>query len=183
MAAEEEEGTPEGQAEEAKPKSKKMLFIIVGVVVLLAAGGGAFFFLGGSDEKEGEGDQMEVEDVSLATAELPEFVVNLSQNTSFLKTRLLVEYDPDVVTSGKYATSRAASHEAEKMNLPGVLGEREPMIKDAVILVLAAKSPQELLTSDGKEALKEELVEAINDATGLDEEAVTNVYFLEFIIQ
>ena len=57
------------------------------------------------------------------------------------------------------------------------------MINDAIIRVLSSKTTEAVLSPDGKEQLKEELVEAINDASGLDEAAVANVYFTDFIIQ
>jgi flagellar basal body-associated protein FliL len=40
-----------------------------------------------------------------------------------------------------------------------------------------------VLTADGKERLKEELLETINEAIALDEAPVQQIYFAEFIIQ
>ena len=60
---------------------------------------------------------------------------------------------------------------------------REPMMRDAVIRVLSSKKAVDVLSPEGKEKLKEELVEAINEAIGLEEGPVVNVYFTEFIIQ
>jgi flagellar protein FliL len=57
------------------------------------------------------------------------------------------------------------------------------MIKGAIIAVLSSKKASELLTRTGKETLKDELIEAINEALGLDESPVVNIYFKEFIIQ
>ena len=57
------------------------------------------------------------------------------------------------------------------------------MIRDAIISTLSYKTPNELLTQEGKEALKEELVDAINEALGLEESVVVSVYFKDFIMQ
>ena len=57
------------------------------------------------------------------------------------------------------------------------------MIHDAIISVLSSKKPEEVLTMVGKEDLKEELIDIINEATGLDEPAVVIMYFVEFIVR
>ncbi|MCB0214578.1 MAG: flagellar basal body-associated FliL family protein, partial [Anaerolineae bacterium] len=67
--------------------------------------------------------------------------------------------------------------------LPPELYARRPMMRDAVINVLSGKTAQELLSADGKETLKEELVEVLNEATAFDDAAILNVFFIEFIIQ
>jgi flagellar basal body-associated protein FliL len=40
-----------------------------------------------------------------------------------------------------------------------------------------------MLTPDGKERLKEEIVEGVNEAVGMADPAVNRVFFTEFIIQ
>jgi flagellar FliL protein len=67
--------------------------------------------------------------------------------------------------------------------LPEVMLAREPMVRDAIIRVLASKRAVEVLTIDGKERLKEEIVESVNEALQFSESTVTNVYFAEFIVQ
>lgn len=190
--ADEENKTPEEG--EAKPKSKMMLFIIIGVVVLLASVGGSIMFLGGSGEDEqaeGEGHEEEELEVHYQIAELDTIIVNLSENSSFLKVKMLIEYDPNLAmgamggAGGGHGGGAAGGggEPAGRGGMPGVMGEREPMIKDAIIRVLSSKTAAEVLSPEGKDDLKEELIEAINDATGLDEGPVVNIYFVEFIIQ
>ena len=181
--AEKKEGE-EGQAAEA-PKSKKKL-IIIAVVALLAIGGAAAAFLGGS-KPEGEQSAEEVEEKKeYKVAELETFIVNLSESTSFLKVKLLVEYDPSVLhdeEGGGHGGGGAGGGGEEKGGLPPALKARYPMIRDAIIRVISGKRATDVLTVPGKETLKQELIEAINEATGLDEPPVVNVYFTEFIIQ
>jgi flagellar basal body-associated protein FliL len=49
--------------------------------------------------------------------------------------------------------------------------------------VLSSKKAEDVLTSDGKERLKEELIEGLNEAVALEEPPLTAVFFTEFIIQ
>ena len=181
--ADEEENTEEGGEEEPKKKSK-MLFIIIGVVVLLIGGGvPAFLMMSGGDEAK---EEKEVE-VKYETFQLKPFIVNLSDNSGFLKLVLLLEYDPTIVNPGGMGLGAVggggAGLDPLTHKLPGLLKDREPMIRDAIINLIGTKTKEALLSVDGKEALKEELIEAINDACDLDEAPVVGAYFLEFLIQ
>lgn len=191
MSAKEEE-KPEGAEGEAKPKSKKKLFIIIGVVLLLAGGGVPFLLGGKKDDKKADAEEEHVEEVKVyETAKLDTFIVNLSENSTFLKTTILLEYDSHAFvakTGDKGGEAEGGGHggggEAPKSGaLPAPLEKRKPMINDAVIRVLSSKRSTDVLTSDGKEQLKQELIEAINEAIGMEEAPVVNIYFTEFIVQ
>lgn len=171
----------DGQEGEGKPKKGKGLLIIIVVVLLLVVGGGgaAFMMMGGGEEEISE-DDIFVEE-KLEARKLEPFVVNLKGGRSFLKLTLMIEYDLGLLGfSGLDEDGEIIPRGDE---LPGALGERKPMIRDAILTVLSSKSATHLLTVDGKGQLKEELVEAINDAVDLDEAPVTGVYFLEFLVQ
>lgn len=193
MAKEEEkEEGKEGEAAAegaAAPKSKKKLFIIIGVVLVLAIGGGAFFMLGGSktpEEGAEHAEEHEEEHKHYGHAELPAFIVNLSETSNFLKIKLLLEYDEEILakaSAGEAAGGGGGGHGEGGSALPGALGHREPMIQDAVIRVLSSKKASDVLTVEGKEAIKEELLESINEASQLEEPPVVAVYFREFIVQ
>lgn len=190
--SEAKEDKAEGEAGEAKPKSKKKLFIILGVVLLLAGAGVPMFLMGGEEKKEGE-EVEEVEEVKhYETAKLDTFIVNLSENSTFLKTTILVEYDRGLIdAAGGPGGGEAAGgghgggggEPAAGASLHPIFEKRKAMVHDAVIGVLSSKRSAEVLTAEGKEELKAELVEAINEALGLDESPVIAVYFTEFIIQ
>lgn len=177
-----EEGAKEGEAAPPK-KSKKMLFIIVGVLLLVVVGVGGFLAFG-SKPPPPEEEEPKEEVKAFETIEFDPFIVNLSENASFLKVKLLVEYDPAIFA--KYETEAAhgaGGGEAKGPSMPTKMMARYPIIRDAVIRVLSSKTAPDLLTLDGKDSLKEELVEAINTAIGLDEGPVVAVYFVEFMIQ
>jgi flagellar FliL protein len=177
----------------AKPKSKKKLFIIVGALVVVLAGAGVpMFLMGGEPPKEGE-EVVHEEHVEshLEVVPMEVFIVNLSQHTAFIKTRLLLEYDAAIVhkkeeelaKAGHAVGGDAKGGHGPAEGLSGYLKVREPMIRDSVIRVLSSRKPEEVLTADGKERLKEELLETINEAIALDEAPVQQIYFAEFIIQ
>ena len=172
------------EGEVAPPKkSKKLVLIVVGGLVLLLVGVGGFFALGSKEEVVEEEEPKE-EVKTYETIEFDPFIVNLSENASFLKVKLLVEYDPSIFA--KYEAEGAhgsGGGEAKGPVMPGKMVARYPIIRDAVIRILSSKTATELLTLDGKDTLKEELVEAINTAIGLDEGPVVGVYYVEFMIQ
>ncbi len=193
MADAKKEEPKEGEEAEVKPKSKKKLIIIIAAVLLLVGGGAGFMLMGGKEEvKDEHAEEVEVEKV-YETAKLDTFIVNLSENSTFLKVTLLVEYDPAVFNphgheeGGGHAGGEGHSGGGEKAEgaggLPPVFEKRKPMVHDAIIRVLSSKKANDVITVEGKEQLKQELIEAINEALGLEEPAIVNIYFTEFIIQ
>ena len=189
MAKEEPKEGAEG-AEAPKPKGKGKLIIIIVVVLLLAGGAGAFFMLGGSKE-EGE-HQEEEKPKEYKRAKMDTFIVNLSESKSFLKVTIQLEYDPDAllrVTSheggGEGHGGGGGGHEGggDDGALPPEILAKEPVVRDSVIRVLSSKHAEEVLTVEGKATLKDELIEAINEALEFAEPIATNIYFTEFLIQ
>ena len=185
MADEEEkkEGE-EGEVAEPPKKSKKKLIIIIAVVLLLALGGGAFAMMGSKQEptpEELEEARHEAESAT-QTVELDTFVVNLSENATFLKTTIVLEVNSHVLHSTEKMAA-GGGHGGGGGKLPGVLGEKEASMKDKIIKILSSKHAPQLLDQEGKDELKEEIAGAINQLVELDEELVTDVFFVTFIIQ
>ena len=172
-----EEREEEGQEGEEKPKKSKKLIIIIAVIVLvlIIGGVGAFFALkapkGGEGAAEGAAQEEEAKteegaaeghgEVEANLFPLETFIVNLQVKGSFLKVDIQLEF--------------AAAEEMKS-------AEKEvPRLRDTIIQILSSKTAAEILTSDGKEKLKDELRQSINGLLG--EEKVVEVYFTEFIIQ
>lgn len=183
-----EEQAKEGE-EAAPKKSKKKLFLFagVGVVVLILAL--AVPMLMGGEKKE---EVIEEPFPEYKLAKFDTFIVNLSEQKSFLKVTLLLEYDLTALTrvtapkggeGGGHGGGGAGGKAADPTAMPPQFMEKEPILKDAVIRVLSSKRVAEVLTADGKDQIKEELIEALNEALGYEEPVVTNIFFSEYIVQ
>jgi flagellar basal body-associated protein FliL len=149
---------------------------------------------GGGEEKKDEHAAAEEEVKHYTTVALDTFIVNLSANTAFLKVGMILEYDAGVLDKaalhahgeggeGHGGGASGGGGEAEAGGMHPVMAGRQPMIKDAIIRVLSSKKPEDVLTVEGKEKLKEELIEGINEAIGIEEDVVVNIYFTEFMVQ
>jgi flagellar FliL protein len=189
-----EEAKKEGEGEAPKKGSKKLLVIIALVVVVLLGGGGAAMALMGGEKKE-EIKKEEVAPPVLKLAKMEAFLVNLSEQSSFLKAVILIEYDETILhrvlaaqTAGGGSghgggAGGGGGGGGDPHALPRGMAEKEPMLRDAIIRVFVSKKSAEVLSGEGKDRLKEELVEGINEALAFDEPVVTNIYFTEFIVQ
>jgi len=174
---------------EAPKKGGKKLIIIIAAAVLVLGGAGAFFMMGSSPEEE-EQPMEEIEEghdeAHTEAIEIGTFLVNLSENATFLKATVVMEVNSDLLHNepkgGSGGGGDGGGDEGDS-KLPGILGAKEASIKDRIIKILSSKRAQQLLDADGKEELKEELVDAINQLVELDEELVSNVFFTNFIIQ
>ena len=186
----EKEDKTEGEAMPAK-KSKKKLFIILAVVLLLV-GGGAAFFLHGSKKDDAEKTEEAEKPKAFKTAKLDPFIVNLSEAKSFLKVTMLIEYDEELlhkftgaVGGGKGHGGGGAGGEgaAAEGGFPAEIMDKEPRIKDKIIAILSSKTPADVLSSTGKQALKDEVLEGINEVLEFPEPIIVALYFTEFIVQ
>ncbi|MFM1847922.1 MAG: hypothetical protein RL417_1396 [Pseudomonadota bacterium] len=181
---EEGEGkAPEGGAAAASAKNQKLMVIVGAVVALLVVGGAAAFFLSsgskspasgtvdpdaaGSEEPvvipEGGDDFEELqegEEPLGAIFPLEAFVVNLSGGR-FIRCQVQLEF---------------TSREVPRKFYPRVVA-----VRDALISLLASKTQDDLLSSRGRDALKDEVKDAVNEL--LRKEEVKRVYFTQFVIQ
>ena len=188
MAEKKEEAAP---ATDAAPKGKKKLLIIIVAVVLLAGGAGAFFMLGGKKADEKGEEHVEEKPPDLRLAKLEPFIVNLSESKSFLRCTLLLEYDANILATLGGAAEGGGHSGGEGGGegggagdaLPAILKPKEPILRDALLRVMSSKKIDDVLTVDGKDRLKSEIIEAANTALGFDEAPITNVYFTEFVVQ
>lgn len=189
----------EHAGEEKPKKSKKKLIIIALGAISLVAGAGVPMLLMGGGEKAAEEaveEEHHEEPKHIETADLGQFVVNLSENSSFLKAHIMMEYDAGIIDKqtapkeggedGGKAHGGGASGGEAAAGAGGVhpyLAKKENQLRDVVIQILSAKQSSELLTVDGKNRVKQELVDGLNEAIGLEEPPVVGVLFTEFIIQ
>ncbi len=172
MAEEEKISVEDGVSqEESKGSSKKMIIIIV--VALLLLGGGGFagwkFFL--AEKPSGDnGESVEEAQESAKKAplvkimsEMKPFVVNLLGNDGkrYLKAKIDIEVDDEAIKKE--------------------LEERNSELRDAILLLLAGKSFDDISSPRGKIELRTQLVEQINGILG--QGGIRTLYFTEFVVQ
>jgi flagellar FliL protein len=154
--------------------SNKVMVILVGVlfVLVLAMGGGMFMIWSklsavgaqaAKPEGEKEGDKSKVEPMGKIQS-LDTFIVNLADPGGNRYLRVTMDLE---VVGGKPAEEEVL--------------RRVPQIRDAVLMILPSKRSADLITTDGKGAVREELLGALNGILGPGK--VSRIYFKEFVIQ
>lgn len=165
----------EAGAAPAKGGGKLKLVLIP--VVLLAAAAGAYFAgvlpIGGGaaaekaeHAEEGEGAPAKGEKGAKkpgAFRAMDPFIANLADEDGdrYIKTTIQVEF---------------LGAEA-----PEAFEQRLPQIRDLILTLLTNRTFEDIRTPDGKERLREDVIDRINHA--VEREAVRAVYFTEFIVQ
>lgn len=177
-----DEENKEETAEEPKKKSggKMLIIIIIVLILLILVGGGlaAFLMLSGDDsssqlpQQNMQNRPVKAKGSSARSTNLltigpmypmDQFVVNLlsESGSRFLKTSLDIEL-----------SSEELSAEMDK---------KKPAIRDIIIRTLSSKTFEEVSTMKGKERLKDEVVQKINEI--LADGQVRNIFFTDFVVQ
>jgi len=145
--------------EAPKKKSKKLLFIIVGVLVLAIAGAaGALFILKKNTAEEGDHEEeapvahVKKIDPKHAPTFLPleNMVVNLADpgGNRYIQVGLTLQLQD------------AATGDAVKAYMPS--------IRSAVLMLLAKRTSEQVLSHDGKEALNKDIIAAVSEVMGYE---------------
>ncbi len=71
--------------------------------------------------------------------------------------------------------------EMDKQELSAELDKKKAIIRDIIIKILSSKTFEEISTVKGKERLKEEIVDQINQI--LSDGEIQNIFFTDFVIQ
>ena len=77
---------------------------------------------------------------------------------------------------------KGAAVTAQQTDFAAEMSPYSAVIDDALVTTLSSKASADLLKPDGKDQLKNDLMNNVNHALR-DEEKVVNVYFTSFIIQ
>ena len=109
-----------------------------------------------------------------------ERVVNLSDKAAskYLKVALTLEF----IDTRLKDPPKGAAVTQQQTEFAGEMSPYSAIIDDALVTTLSSKSSSDLLKPDGKEQLKNELINNVNRSLREEEKAV-NVYFTSFIIQ
>ncbi len=179
----------EGEAP-AKGGKKKMIIIIVAVLVLAIAGAGAFMMMG--KKKHAEGEDAEEEP---AAHEPPKVKVDPSKPPVFVQLeQFTVNLAPE---EGEHFLQSTMVLRVADAKVGDSLKLYMPELKHRIIMLLSSKKPSDLVSSEGREELADEIKEEANDVLGYapnqkkknkrsrpeDDGPVLAVLFNQFIVQ
>ncbi len=175
-----EESKEEVKSEEKKSGSNVLLIVVIVLILIILIGGGlgAFLLLSGDEEEaqtqapQQPQQQMQKQRSSARSTNLltigpmypmEQFVVNLlsESGSRFLKVSLDIELGNE--------------------ELSPEMDKKKPAIRDIIIRTLSSKTFEEVSTMKGKERLKDEVVQKINEI--LADGQVRNIFFTDFVVQ
>ncbi len=158
--------------------SKNVLIIIIAVFVLMMGMmGGGFFLLwkqmsatvmqvnqqNGTEEAETEAEE-EVQEVTIGPMyKMDTIIVNLADRGGKRYLRVTMQFELSTLD---------VAEEIEK---------RLPQIRDSILMILPAKQYADISTTQGKIALRDELMAQVNGY--LKTGAINTIYFTEFVVQ
>lgn len=157
-------------AKEGSSNKKIIIFAVVGALLLVGITAGVMWFLLGG-EKTPEGEEAAVQEEVKKTAHylpLKTMVVNFGSGgpARFLQVDLQV-----------------MAHSEEALTL---VEENMPAIRNEILLLLGNQSYEQVNTREGKEALRQQIVERINTFLSQqlgEEQTIETVYFTSFVMQ
>jgi len=173
-----------------KGKGKLLVILVATLVLALGGGGAAWFFMARADAANAarqktagdhgaghaNGDAVEEEAADghePAVVALPTFTVNLADKDAprYLRTTVsLVVND----------TEKAASLSGSAEHKPGAEPVRIAMARSAILELLTTKTAEELMSAEGKTALKKEIAVRASKAFRF---TVNDVLLAEFVVQ
>lgn len=156
----------EEKSEEGQKKSKLPLIIIAVVVVLALAGGGAWFFLKGEPEvdEKAKAKTSAVEAIPVYMA-IDTLTVNLKDSRQYLQLTI--------------------SLQLKNTEDSGLIKLYMPQVRTRALIILSNKKPEDVISSEGKLALLEELKTITEKpfTEKLEPIEILDVSFTSFIIQ
>jgi flagellar protein FliL len=164
-------------------KSKRKLIIIaLAVLLLIGAGVGGFLFWKKSQSHDEGGDEAEVHE------EVPKKKAKKKAAPAVPPTYVAIDpvslnLVPD--DSGERYIHLGLSLKTTDPETITAVKQYMPELRNRVIMVLSNKKPSDLLSTEGKQKLAEEIREACNKpfSEGLSEQDVTEILFTAFVIQ
>ncbi|AOO64921.1 flagellar basal body-associated protein FliL [Sulfurospirillum halorespirans] len=168
-------------AVEKKSKSNMVLIIVVVLLVVLLIGGGAaaFFLLGNND------DEVAASIPSSQDAKVEKKKSSSKKSTDHLTIGPMYPMAQFVVNllseSGNRFLKVAVDLELSDAKLQPEMDHKKSLIRDIIIRTFSSKTFEEISTLKGKDKLKEEVLDKINE--NLSDGQVKNIYFTDFVVQ
>ena len=155
-----------------------LILIVVLLVVLLVGGGLAAFFLLGSDDESAAMQQQ-------GTQAAPTKRKSAGRSTQYLTIGPMYPMSQFVVNllseGGSKYLKVVLDIELDAAELSAELDQKKSLIRDIIIRSLSSKTFEEVSTMKGKDRLKDEVVNKINDV--LADGQVKNIFFTDFVVQ
>ena len=160
----------EEKTEEQGKSGSKKLIIIIAVLVLLLIGGGvaAFFLLSGSDQQAEQVENAEpVQKPAIYFDFKPPFVVNYQWKGR----QRYVQISMSVMTREEKVVDTLTTH--------------MPLVRNNLVMILGSQDFENLRTPEGKEAVRESILEELNRilTDEMGEPGVEKVLFTNFVMQ
>jgi flagellar FliL protein len=156
-----------------KPKSNLLLLVLAGLVLLLGGAAATWFFFAHGKSAQAapsEASAQPAKKEAEFTVHLDSFTVNLNDQEESHFLRVTVE-----LGLGHAPKGEGGKEGADASGFP--VGPT----RDAIISILSACKANDLLTPEGKTALKQTLLAALQQK--VPEIDARNVYFTEFLVQ
>ena len=174
-----EEITDEEVVEKKSGGNMVLILIVVLLVVLIAGGGLAAFFLLGSDDEAMTSQPQQMAQTSSTKRRASK------RSSSYLTIGPMYPMSQFVVNllsegGGKYLKV-ALDIELDNEELSSELDMKKSLIRDIIIRSLSSKTFEEVSTMKGKDRLKDEIVNSINDV--LADGQINNIFFTDFVVQ
>ena len=164
----------EKQEKDPKTKNSKKFLLIIVVAILLSGGGGGWLALFSpwqvvdgrallGMKKAPEIEKKPEKEPQKFIYKMDPFIVNLSDSERMRYLKLKVEIE----------SAEANSNEEYEKRLP--------QLRDTVLAILTSKTSREIMDSEGKTKLRNEIASGLNRL--LTTFQIKTVYFAEFVIQ
>jgi flagellar FliL protein len=163
MIDENEEGSPKEKKSPSKGLSKKMIILLGGIIILLGVGGYFGYTMFFQEKTKGvKNSPKETKGKEkMVLIALEPFILNLTDPGRHLKVSIQLELNDE-----KDETK---------------VKERNPKLRDIIIMLLSSKTIEAVSSPEGKFQLKDELLLRANQA--MEKEMFKNVYFTDFVMQ
>lgn len=178
----------EEKAAQEKPKggSKAIIIaIVVAIVALLLIVGAILFVLLGSDESASAAASTAEAGAAAAVSAGQNRAAPSKRAADYLNMGQMYPLDQFIVNllseNGSRYIKAKIDLEQSNEDLAAELDRKKPLIRDVIIRTLSSKTYEEISTSKGKDRLKDEIINRLNEV--LHDGYVKNIYFTDFVVQ
>ena len=168
--------------EEVPKSSKKMIIIIaLGVILLIVLGGAAGFFMGVFDDETAQTESSESADGKSSAAD-EDSAANLELTYWPLEPPFVLNFEGKSKARYMQIGLEAAMNNEKTF---AAVKKHLPVIRSEIVLLLSGQKYEEMVTPEGKEQLRAELIEVINTILKQrkTKKGITNIYFTSFVMQ